>query len=114
MSLHPKRLEEIKEQVRIAAWKKQERLEKSREEYRIYNETYGINTNNSVSKPAVNVRPQWAVILGVHFPCTMQEALQARNLLFKKVHPDQGGTNEAFMQAKNAWDEAVIYFRGHP
>jgi len=57
----------------------------------------------STSRPA----PACFTLLGLTWPCTEREVKQAFRLQAKTVHPDTGGSNEAFQALHQAYKEAL-------
>lgn len=51
--------------------------------------------------------PDWVSILGTRYPCSLDEVRTAFRAGVLKVHPDHGGTPEAFVRLKTAYDRAL-------
>lgn len=103
---------EIEELGQIKRWKQEQRKAKLKNDY----DSRFRQTNRDMTKSSCDDKkaPQWSVVLGVPYPCTLQEAKQAFHELIKKHHPDLGGASDSFRRVKEAWDQAIIEFRYHP
>jgi len=53
--------------------------------------------------------PACLVALGLTWPCTGQEVKQAFRRKAKTVHPDIGGSSEAFQRLHTAYKEALAF-----
>lgn len=51
--------------------------------------------------------PDWVSVLGTPYPCSLDEIRTAFRAGALKVHPDHGGTTEAFVRLKAAYDRAL-------
>jgi hypothetical protein len=51
--------------------------------------------------------PACLVALGLAWPCTLQDVKQAFRAKAKTVHPDTGGSSEAFQALHRAYQEAL-------
>lgn len=60
-------------------------------------------TDASTLRPA----PACFTLLGLTWPCTGREVKQAFRIQAKTVHPDTGGSNEAFQALHQAYKEAL-------
>jgi len=102
--------------AKVKKWRAEKREVAAIAEYRAHVEAEQVakasQNIQSTCKPTIKT-PQWAEILGVQYPCTLEVARQAFLSLAKKLHPDQGGTSEGFIRLNKAWDEAQVEFRSH-
>jgi len=51
--------------------------------------------------------PAWCLVLGIGYPCSLEEVRRAFRAGVLKAHPDHGGTSEAFVRLKTAYDHAL-------
>ena len=51
--------------------------------------------------------PSWCLVLGIAYPCSLEEVRTAFRAGVLKAHPDHGGTSEAFVRLKAAYDHAL-------
>ncbi len=58
--------------------------------------------------------PEWARLLGLRLPCTVDDARRAFRARAKKAHPDGGGTHEGFLALGAAFAEATRVLEGTP
>ena len=56
--------------------------------------------------------PHWSVVLNVEHPATPEALRHAFLRRAKQVHPDQGGSSEAFILLKRAYDDALRTLEG--
>jgi DnaJ domain len=56
--------------------------------------------------------PRCLEILGLQQPCTVAEVKRAFRRLAKDAHPDRGGTKEAFIAIRRAYEEVLVLL-GH-
>ncbi|OPZ62718.1 MAG: Chaperone protein DnaJ [Candidatus Aminicenantes bacterium ADurb.Bin508] len=56
--------------------------------------------------------PEAAEVLGVSWPCTQEEARAAYRRKAREVHPDAGGSSEAFVRLKAAYDRVTKALKG--
>lgn len=50
--------------------------------------------------------PEWAIVLGLHFPITRSSIDSAYRALVRKAHPDHGGSHEAMIRLNRAVTDA--------
>lgn len=55
------------------------------------------------SEPAMSI-PDWYAVLDVSPRASFQEVARAYRLRVLETHPDRGGTTEAFLQVRHAWE----------
>lgn len=55
----------------------------------------------------VAATPDWVSVLGTAYPCNLEEVRAAFRAGVLKVHPDHGGTSEAFARLKAAYGRAL-------
>jgi len=65
------------------------------------------STSTAPARPA----PACVTLLGLAWPCTQQDVKQAFRSQAKTVHPDAGGSNEAFQALYKAYQEALALVR---
>lgn len=51
--------------------------------------------------------PYWCSVLGTAYPCSLEEIRRAFRAGVLTAHPDHGGTSEAFVRLKTAYDHAL-------
>ena len=51
--------------------------------------------------------PYWCSVLGTSYPCSLNEIRRAFRVGVLTAHPDHGGTSEAFVRLKTAYDHAL-------
>lgn len=64
------------------------------------------------SQKAADTTPWFFCELGLTWPCTLEDVRAAWRRGVKIHHPDQGGSDAAFIQFKNAHDAAVDFLQG--
>ena len=70
--------------------------------------SFGLrSTSTAPARPA----PACVTRLGLAWPCTQQEVKRAFRSQAKTVHPDAGGSNEAFQALYKAYTEALALVR---
>lgn len=62
-----------------------------------------------VSAAPTVVVPTWLQVLELSWPCSRVDVKQAYRRLSLTRHPDCGGSAQAFIELKNAHDEAVAF-----
>jgi hypothetical protein len=65
----------------------------------------------STSPSPTQSAPACVTLLGLAWPCTQQDVKQAFRSQAKTVHPDAGGSNEAFQALYKAYQEALTLVR---
>jgi hypothetical protein len=65
------------------------------------------DTAVSMASRSVGDLPACIGLLGLPWPCTAQEVKQAFRSKVKTVHPDNGGSSEAFQELHSAYKEAL-------
>jgi hypothetical protein len=76
--------------------------ETARQANRVFQETAASQTTRSTGD-----LPACIGLLGLPWPCTTQEIKQAFRSRVKTVHPDNGGSSEAFQVLHRAYKEAL-------
>jgi hypothetical protein len=71
---------------------------------RVFMDTYVYGTTKADVSGLV---PACIAHLGLPWPCTVQDVRQAFRAKVKTVHPDTGGSNEAFQALHSAYKEAL-------
>lgn len=51
--------------------------------------------------------PNCLLVLGLTSPCTAAEVKEAYRRLVKQVHPDAGGTHDAFLELQEAYEQTL-------
>lgn len=59
------------------------------------------------ARPSRTVPPYWCSVLGTAYPCSLDEIRTAFRSRVLTAHPDHGGTTEAFVRLKAAYDDAL-------
>lgn len=113
MSLSEKEAADIREQVRITEWKREQRRVKYREEFQIHLEAVEAEQKPSQtirreSSPKKPVQPDWAVVLGVLYPCSLETVRAAYKKRQFETHPDRNsGDAKAFHEVRRAFEQAL-------
>jgi hypothetical protein len=76
--------------------------EAARQANRVFVETYVYGAT-----PAARSLPPCLSLLGLSWPCTVQEIKQAFRRKVKTVHPDHGGNSADFQVLHRAYKEAL-------
>jgi hypothetical protein len=73
----------------------------------------GLHSFGQPSTSTAQARPTPACVtlLGLAWPCTQQDVKQAFRSQAKTMHPDAGGSNEAFQTLYKAYQEALALVR---
>jgi hypothetical protein len=99
----------------MTIWQEQQRRRSIIEEFfRAYHKARHANkvfaerhNPEPVSKAPAQPPPACLVALGLTWPCTGQEVKHAFRMKAKVVHPDTGGSSEAFQTLHRAYKEAL-------
>ncbi len=80
---------------------------------------YGSSTSctfaeavSSHSRRIPKAVPACLAVLGLPWPCTEQQIKRAFRMQAKQVHPDVGGSSEAFRALWQAYQEALTLIKG--